>query len=124
MDASTVHAARTAGPGRPPAEPCTNIGRLLALQVPVIVKLASRKMRMGEVMRLSPGTIIEFEKSASEPLDLLVNNVVIGGGDVVKVGENFGLRISRIGRPQQMILALGGEDDAPPPTDEFPDTNA
>ena len=81
--------------------------RILRLEVPIIVKLAERKLLLSEVMRLGVGAIIEFVKSSSEPLELLINNKVIGQGETVKVGENFGLRITRIGDVKQIIESLG-----------------
>ena len=81
--------------------------RILRLQVPVIVKLAERKLLLAEVMRLGTGAIIEFAKSSDEPLQLLINNKVIGVGETVKVGENFGLRITQIGDIKQIIASLG-----------------
>lgn len=81
--------------------------RILQLQVPVIVKLAERKLNLAEVMRLGPGAIIEFEKSSEEPLELMVNNKTIAIGETVKVGENFGLKISQIGDVKQVIKSLG-----------------
>lgn len=83
--------------------------RILRLQVPVIVKLAERRLMLSEVMRLGTGAIIEFFKSSDEPLELLINNKVIGVGETVKVGENFGLRITQIGDLKQIIQSLGGE---------------
>jgi flagellar motor switch protein FliN/FliY len=71
--------------------------RIHGLEVPVIVLLAEKTMTVSQVMRLAPGTIIELPKSAEERLDLLVNNKVIGRGDAVKVGENFGLEITEMG---------------------------
>ncbi len=85
------------------------MGRILGLQVPVIVKLAERKLMLSEVMRLGTGAIIEFVKSSSEPLELLINNKPIGLGETVKVGENFGLRITRIGDMKQIIQAMGSD---------------
>ena len=81
--------------------------RILRLEVPVIVKLAERKQTLSEVMRWGVGAIIEFSKSSDEPLELLVNNKAIGAGEAVKVGENFGLRISTIGDVKQVIESLG-----------------
>jgi flagellar motor switch protein FliN/FliY len=81
--------------------------RILRLEVPVIVKLAERKLMLSEVMRLGTGAIIEFFKSSDEPLELLINNKVIGVGETVKVGENFGLRITQIGDVKQIIASLG-----------------
>lgn len=80
--------------------------RILRLHVPVIVKLAERKLSLSEVMRLGNGAIIEFFKSSDEPLDLLINNKVIATGETVKIGENFGLRITNIGDVKQVIRSM------------------
>ena len=82
--------------------------RILRLEVPVIVKLAERKLMLSEVMRLGTGAIIEFFKSSDEPLQLLINNKPIGLGETVKVGENFGLRITQIGDVKTILATLGG----------------
>src|SRR3954464_15849641 len=78
------------------------LGRILRLEVPVIVKLAERKLSLSEVMRLGTGAIIEFARGSEEPLELLINNKVIGLGEAVKVGENFGLKITQIGDVKQL----------------------
>lgn len=85
---------------------------LLRLEVPVIVRLGGREMAMNEVLALAPGAIIELPKNAEEPLDLLVNNKLIGRGAAVKIGENFGLRISQIGDVRERIEAMGGASTA------------
>jgi flagellar motor switch protein FliN/FliY len=87
----------------------TELQRILKLEVPVIVKLAERKLNLSEVMRLGVGAIIEFIKSSDEPLQLLINNKPIGVGEAVKVGENFGLRITQIGDIKQIVEALGSD---------------
>jgi flagellar motor switch protein FliN/FliY len=90
------------------APPSSNeLERILRMQVPVIVKLAERKLTLSEVMRLGPGAIIEFSKSNDEPLELLINNKTIGLGDAVKVGENFGLKINQIGDVKEVIRSMG-----------------
>lgn len=86
----------------------SDLGRLLAIEVPVIVQLGSRRMMVGEVMRLAVGAIIEFAKSAEDDLELLVNNKTIGRGHAVKVGENFGIKITNIGSVRETIRKLGG----------------
>src|SRR5437763_13648847 len=101
LHAQPPPAAATAPPSGP------DLRRILRLQVPVIVKLAERKLTLGEVMRLGAGAIIEFSKSSDEPLELLINNKPIGVGDAVKVGENFGLKITQIGDVRQIIRSLG-----------------
>lgn len=81
---------------------------ILRLEVPVIVRIAERSMGLSDVLNLVPGSIIEMGKSVEEDLDLLVNNKVIGRGVAVKVGENFGLKVTRLGSQQQRVDALGG----------------
>jgi len=89
------------------ALPQKELERILRLQVPVIVKLAERKLTMSEVLRLGVGAIIEFSKANDEPLELLISNKAIGLGEAVKVGENFGLRITQIGDLKAVIRSMG-----------------
>jgi flagellar motor switch protein FliN/FliY len=99
-------------PGRSPALAATeheDPSRILNLEVPVIVQLAERTMPMADIMNLTTGAIIEFEKSADDDLDLMINNKCIGRGNAVKVGENFGLRINTIGSVRSRIKAMGGK---------------
>ena len=94
-------------PAAPPAPIPKELQRLLALEVPVIVQLGRRRMTVSEVMRFSVGAIIEFSKAADEELELLANNKTIGKGQAVKVGENFGIKISTIGSIKETIRKLG-----------------
>ena len=98
---------QTQRPSSPAAPTAAELHRILRLEVPVIVKLAERRLMLSEVMRLGTGAIIEFFKSSDEPLELLINNKVIGVGETVKVGENFGLRITQVGDVKQIIASLG-----------------
>ncbi|HEX4123277.1 MAG TPA: FliM/FliN family flagellar motor switch protein [Tepidisphaeraceae bacterium] len=93
--------------GKPPAATSEELKRILRMEVPVIVKLADRKILLSEVLRLGVGAIIEFIKRSDQPLELLINNKVIGLGETVKIGENFGLRITQIGDLKQIIGTLG-----------------
>lgn len=79
------------------------------LEVPVIVELGRRTMTVREVMSLLPGAIVELPKSADEELELLVNNRTIAVGSAVKVGENFGIRLSAVGTLGQRVAAATAE---------------
>src|SRR4051812_18888349 len=68
MPVLTAAPPAAASPG--PAE----LLRILKIEVPVIVKLAQRKVDVQEVLRLGPGSIIEFYKPSDEPLELMINN--------------------------------------------------
>ncbi len=83
--------------------------RILKIEVPVVVRVGERQMRMSEVLALVPGSIIELNKRAEDELDLLINNKQIGSGNAVKVGENFGLRVTYIGDVRERIEALGAD---------------
>ncbi|HEY7086890.1 MAG TPA: FliM/FliN family flagellar motor C-terminal domain-containing protein [Tepidisphaeraceae bacterium] len=104
---AVLQAQRESQPAAPAAPQEQELDRILRLQVPVIVKLAERKLSMSEVLRLGVGAIIEFSKSSDEPLELLINNKAIGLGEAVKVGENFGLRITQVGDVKTVIRSLG-----------------
>ncbi len=85
----------------------SNLDQILKIDVPIVVRVGERKMPLFEVLRLVPGSMIELPKHAEDELDLLVNNREIGVGTAVKVGENFGLRISYIGDIRQRLAAVG-----------------
>ena len=102
------------------------IEAILALEVPVIVQIAERMMPVEDVVSMTPGAIMELPKSANADLEILVNNKVIGMGTAVKVGENFGVRISYVGDLSHRLSAMGGgaepeapdAPEAPEPDDE------
>ena len=85
----------------------TEARRILKMRVPVIVKLAECDMPISAILKLTGGSILEFEQVADAELNLLVNNRTVGTGQAVKVGENFGLRITRIHGVEDTIKALG-----------------
>ena len=85
----------------------SDVRAVMSLEVPLIVVLGERQMRLSDVIELIPGAIIELPKQADEELQLLVNNKPIGTGHAVKVGENFGLRITYIGDLRSRIAAMG-----------------
>jgi flagellar motor switch protein FliN/FliY len=87
----------------------SDLRSILSLEVPIIVLLGERLMKTSEVVSLVPGAIIEIPKNAEDELALQVNNKPIGTGQAVKVGENFGLRISFIGDLRARIDALAGK---------------
>jgi flagellar motor switch protein FliN/FliY len=88
----------------------TDIQTILNLSVPVIVRIGERYLPLEDVLALGPGAIVEFSRKADDDLDLLVNNKAIAKGAAVKVGENFGVRITKVGTAQQRIEALAGGD--------------
>ncbi len=84
------------------------VRQLLRLKVPVVVRLAERRMPVGEILKIVPGTILEFDRDVDRELDLMVNNHQIGAGVAVKVDEHFGLRVTRIGRMKDRLQSMTG----------------
>lgn len=85
-----------------------DLNRVLRLEVPLVVQIAERRMPLSEVTSLAHGSIIELPKQVDEELDVLVNDVRVGRGRAVKVGENFGVRLTRVGARSERVAALGG----------------
>ncbi len=81
--------------------------RILQIEVPVIAVIGERRMKLGEVVGLKPGTVVQLEKPADEPLDLMVNDRRVGRGRAVRVGESCGIEITEIAAPRETIRNLG-----------------
>ncbi len=114
--ADDVQAVETAPERQSPApvatrafapSPSERLERTLKLSVPLLVRLAHQSMSISEIMRIGPGTILEFNRTVACELDLMINNCQIGQGVAVKVGESFGLRITSIGNVKERIDSLG-----------------
>ncbi|MGP7817495.1 flagellar motor switch phosphatase FliY [Niallia sp. 01092] len=80
-----------------PTEPETkNLNMLLDIPLQVTVELGRTKRSVKEILELSSGSIIELDKLAGEPVDILVNNRLVAQGEVVVIDENFGVRVTDI----------------------------
>ncbi|MER2027555.1 MAG: flagellar motor switch phosphatase FliY [Solibacillus sp.] len=73
-----------------------NLNMLLDIPLQVTVELGRTKRSVKEILELSSGSIIELDKLAGEPVDILVNSRLIAKGEVVVIDENFGVRITDI----------------------------
>jgi flagellar motor switch protein FliN/FliY len=73
-----------------------NLGMLLDIPLQVTVELGRTKRSVKDILDLSPGSIIELDKLAGEPVDILINNRLIAKGEVVVIDENFGVRVTDI----------------------------
>ena len=77
--------------------PSPKLQRLLGLPVSVSVRLAEKRVELGTLMSLTPGSLITFSKPCEDLLDLYVNNQRYCRGEAVKIGEKFGLKINEVG---------------------------
>ena len=73
-----------------------NLDLLLDVTVPLTVELGQTSMKIEEVLKLSPGAVIELDTHADEPIELKVNGKLIARGEIVVVEDFFGIRICEI----------------------------
>lgn len=79
---------------------------LLDIPLEISVELGRVKMLIKDVVELGAGSIVEIEKAAGEPVDVLVNGRIVARGEVVVIEDNFGVRITEILSPQDRLMKL------------------
>lgn len=79
---------------------------LLRIPVTVVVTLAEKRQPLGRILELGPGSIIQFEKSCDEALELEAGGRTVALGEAVKVGEKFGLRITSMIMPEERFVEV------------------
>jgi flagellar motor switch protein FliN len=72
------------------------IGMLLDLSLPISIELGRTSMTVQELLRLGRGSVVQLERLAGEPIDIYVGDRRFAEGEVVVLGEHFGVRITRI----------------------------
>jgi flagellar motor switch protein FliN/FliY len=85
-----------------------NFELLLDVQMALTVELGRTKKYVKEILSLGEGSIIELDKLAGEPVDLLVNGKLIARGEVVVIDENFGVRVTDIVGPAERMARMSG----------------
>lgn len=88
------------------SEEMKNIGLLLDVRVPVVVRIGAKKMLLRDVINMDIGSVVELNQLANEPLDILVDNKKIAEGEVVIVDGNFGVQITTIGSKKERLEQL------------------
>jgi flagellar motor switch protein FliN/FliY len=88
-----------------------NINLLLDVQLTLTVELGRTKQYVKDILGLGEGSIIELDKLAGEPVDLLVNNKLIAKGEVVVIDENFGVRVTDIVSPSERMTKIGQQSN-------------
>ena len=80
-----------------------NIGLIMDVYMEMTVELGRTRKLIKEILGMGEGTIIELDKLAGEPVDILVNHKLIAKGEVVVIDENFGVRVTEIVSPMQRL---------------------
>ncbi len=89
------------------AKPERNLDLILDIPLKVTVELGRTKMVVNELLNLGQGSVIELQKLAGEPLEVLVNNKLVARGEAVVVNEKFGVRLTDIISQTERVEQLG-----------------
>ena len=87
--------------------PGENLNVLLDIQMPITVVLGKTQVPFKRLLQVGPGSVLELDKSMGQPVDIYVQDIHLATGDVVVIGENYGIRIREIlgGGPVQNLHA-------------------
>ncbi len=83
-----------------------DIDFLLDIPLEVTVELGRTRMLIKDLLQLGQGSVVELEKLAGEPMEILVNNKLVAKGEVVVVNEKFGIRLTDILSPSERLRQL------------------
>jgi flagellar motor switch protein FliN len=73
-----------------------NLNLILDVSVTLALEVGRARMSVRELLQLAPGAVVELDRLANEPLDVLVNGVRVARGEVVVVNEKFGIRLTEV----------------------------
>ena len=83
-----------------------NLKVLENIEVRLTVEVGNTEIKIKDLLRLNEGSVVELERLAGEPLDILANGTKIAKGEVVMVGEKFGIRFTEVASVEEMVENL------------------
>ena len=83
-----------------------NLRVLENIEVQLSVEVGNTEIKIRDLLRLNEGSVIELDRLAGDPLDILVNGTMIAKGEIVMVGERFGVRFTEIVDPEKRVESL------------------
>lgn len=101
-----VHPAEFVPLGATDPSSSTNMDLLLDIVLKVNVELGRSSMAVREILTLGPGSVVELDRMAGEPVDVSINGTLIARGEVVVVDEKFGVRVTEIITPAKRLAVL------------------
>ncbi len=104
--APRASAPKPAAPGSATGSAPGSIDLLLDVELPVSVSFGRAQLMLKDVLKLTTGSIVELNRSLSEPVEVIVNNCVIARGEVVVVEGNYGIRIKQVVSRQERLRTL------------------
>lgn len=86
--------------------PDPSLERILDIPLLLSAQLGNTRMLIKDLLQLGPGSIVELDKLAGEPLEILVNDKLVARGEVVMVNEKFGVRLTDVVSPTERVNKL------------------
>ena len=83
-----------------------NLRVLENIDVKLTVEVGGAEIKLRELLRINEGSVIELERLAGDPLDILANGTIIAKGEVVMIGERFGIRFTEVVDPKERVQNL------------------
>ncbi|MBU0690613.1 flagellar motor switch protein FliN [bacterium] len=79
------------------------IGLVMDIELPIAIELGRTNMLIRDIVKLSPGSVVELNKLSGEPVDLYVNHKRFARGEVVVIDENFAVRLTELSTPEERL---------------------
>ena len=83
-----------------------NLKVLENIEVKLTVEVGSTEIKIRDLLKLNEGSVVELDRLAGDPLDILANGTTIAKGEVVMVGERFGIRFTEVADPEERVQNL------------------
>ena len=76
------------------------------VSVTLAIEVGRAQIKIKDLLRMTQGSVVELDRLAGEPLDLLINDTVIAQGEIVLVGERYGIRLTRVAPASERVRHL------------------
>ncbi|OUV07455.1 MAG: flagellar motor switch protein FliN [Alphaproteobacteria bacterium TMED87] len=83
-----------------------NLKVLENIDVKLTVEVGNTELKIRDLLKLNEGSVVELDRLAGDPLDILANGTIIAKGEVVMVGERFGIRFTEVSDPEERVQSL------------------
>tara|TARA_B100000131_G_scaffold190473_1_gene183189 strand:- start:557 stop:928 length:372 start_codon:yes stop_codon:yes gene_type:complete len=83
-----------------------NLRVLENIDVKLTVEVGGAEIKLRDLLRINEGSVIELERLAGDPLDILANGTIIAKGEVVMIGERFGIRFTEVADPKERVKSV------------------
>ena len=97
----------SAADGSEIVEPIADISMLLDIPVTLSMEIGQTRISINELLKLGKDSVIELQRMAHEPLDVLVNGTLVAHGEAVVIGDRFGIRLTDVISPQERLRKFG-----------------